>query len=133
LTERVVVLEAIYPAINTWGESIESIHPLAETEPTATASLATKHKRYWIEPATLLQAQKYARDRGWDIIGIYHSHPDHPALPSECDRQWAWSDYSYMIVSVTQAKADPIQSWVLDGQHQFQSEPILTQSSPAAC
>jgi proteasome lid subunit RPN8/RPN11 len=94
---------------------------------------ATKQKRYWIKPATLLQAQKYARDRGWDIIGIYHSHPDHPALPSECDRQWAWPDYSYVIVSVTQAKADPIQSWVLDGQHQFQSEPILTQSSPAAC
>jgi proteasome lid subunit RPN8/RPN11 len=85
----------------------------------------------------MLKAQKDARDseallrsadRNLDIIGIYHSHPDHPAVPSEFDRAIAWSQYSYIIVSVQQGKACDLKSWSLDDDHQFQPEEILTLS-----
>jgi len=85
----------------------------------------TRDRRYWIDPKDLLQAQRGARDRGLNIIGIYHSHPDHPAIPSECDRAQAWPEYSYIIISVQQSKAQDFRSWTLDSQHQFEAEEIL--------
>jgi len=85
----------------------------------------SKKRRYAIAPQVMLQAQKEARDRDFNIIGIYHSHPDNPAIPSEFDRQYAWQEYSYIIVSVQNGKAADIKSWCLDDDHLFQEE-ILT-------
>ncbi|MBD2462431.1 M67 family metallopeptidase [Oscillatoria sp. FACHB-1407] len=85
----------------------------------------SKSRRYWIDPKEMLVGQRYARDRHLTIIGIYHSHIDHPAVPSECDRVLAWSDYSYLIVSVRQGCAQNLLSWRLDPSHQFQPETIL--------
>jgi proteasome lid subunit RPN8/RPN11 len=79
----------------------------------------------------MLKAQKQARDRNLDIIGIYHSHPDHPAVPSEFDRAIAWQQYSYIIVSVQQGKACDLKNWSLDDDHQFQPEEMLTVSPQA--
>jgi len=76
----------------------------------------------------MFKAQKDARDRNLDIIGIFHSHPDHPAVPSEFDRAIAWQQYSYIIVSVQQGKAWELKSWSLDDNHQFQPEELLTVS-----
>lgn len=87
---------------------------------------ATKSRRYWIDPKDMLGAQRFARDRQIDIIGIYHSHPNHPAIPSECDRLCAWSQYSYVIASVQNKRTVAIRSWMLDGEHQFQPEVIIT-------
>lgn len=81
-------------------------------------------RRYAIAPQIMLQAQKQARDRSLNIIGIYHSHPDNSATPSECDRLYAWPEYSYIIVSVQNGKASQLQSWSLDDSHQFQAETI---------
>jgi len=86
--------------------------------------VGSKGRRYAIAPQDLLQAQRYARDASLDIIGIYHSHPDYPALPSEFDRLCAWQPYSYIIVSVVNGKACECQSWCLDDSHQFQPETI---------
>jgi proteasome lid subunit RPN8/RPN11 len=83
-------------------------------------------RRYAIAPQVMLQVQKAARDKSLNIIGIYHSHPDHPAIPSECDRQYAWPEYSYIIVSVQNGKASELLSWSLDDNHQFQPEAIDT-------
>jgi proteasome lid subunit RPN8/RPN11 len=74
----------------------------------------------------MIQAQKQGRDRNLIIIGIYHSHPDYPAIPSEFDRVCAWSDYSYIIISVEKGKTTDLQNWILDQHHQFQSEPLIT-------
>jgi proteasome lid subunit RPN8/RPN11 len=76
--------------------------------------------RFSIAPEVLLKAQKLARENQLEIIGIYHSHPDHAAIPSETDRQLAWSGYTYLIVSVSQGKAIDLQAWQLDDQEQFQ-------------
>jgi len=83
-------------------------------------NLTTKERRYIIDPKEMLRSQKQGRDRGLNIIGIYHSHPDHPAIPSECDRQSAWPEYLYIIVSVPKGCPTDIYCWSLDQDHQFQ-------------
>lgn len=85
---------------------------------------AAKRDRYWIDPQDLLQAQKQARDRGLQIIGFYHSHPDHLAIPSETDRQLAWADYSYLIGSLQQGKGVEWRSWRLDEAGRFEGEGV---------
>ena len=82
------------------------------------------HDRYWIDPADLLRIQKQARDQGLEILGIAHSHPDHPAVPSECDRRLAWPVYSYLIASVRQGQVVAMQSWRLNATQRFDPEDI---------
>lgn len=95
----------------------------------------TKHRRYSIAPKDMLRVQKYARAKALSIIGVYHSHPDHVAEPSECDRAQAWPEYAYVIVSVhgkeNGAKAVDVQNWALDLSHQFQPEAIKVSPSAA--
>lgn len=86
---------------------------------------ATARSHYTIAPETTLAVQKETRDRNLEIIGIYHSHPNHPAIPSECDCIYAWQQYSYIIVSVQQGEASDLNNWSLNEQHQFQPEEII--------
>jgi proteasome lid subunit RPN8/RPN11 len=83
-----------------------------------------KNRRYAIAPEMMLKMQREARDKSLNIIGIYHSHPDYPAIPSECDRELAWQEYSYIIVSVVKGKASDFHCWTLNENHQFQPEEI---------
>jgi proteasome lid subunit RPN8/RPN11 len=87
--------------------------------------IRSKRDRYIIPPSEILQAQKNGRDRGLDIIGFFHSHPDYPSTPSECDRVNAWEIYSYVIISVMTGRGTTIESWVLDENGHFRSEPII--------
>lgn len=111
-------LMSLYPTKNAWDPATTSIEEQTSQQAMTTA------RRYWIAPQDLFAAQKYARTQGWDIIGVYHSHPNHEAVPSECDRKWAWPQYSYVIVAVKNGKASEFQSWMLDDQQQFQSEAV---------
>ena len=79
---------------------------------------------YTISPQTMLEVQKEARDRNLQIIGIYHSHPNHPAIASECDRLYAWEQYLYIIVLIIQGKAQEILCWELYSDRTFQAEEI---------
>lgn len=112
-------LVAVRAVENTWSEDIAQ-------ELQDDGSL-TKTRRYSIAPQVMLEAMRDARKQGLDLIGIYHSHPDHPAVPSECDRRLAWPQYSYVILSVLQGIAQDIQSWQLNQADQFQSEAIVIQ------
>jgi proteasome lid subunit RPN8/RPN11 len=60
-----------------------------------------------------MDADRKAQERGLEVVGWYHSHPDHPAKPSEYDREHAWPWYSYIIVSVQQRVPDEMTSWRL--------------------
>lgn len=104
----------IIPTENAWNSQLHDL--------TGEQIVESTRRRYAIAPQVMLQAQKTARDRGLNIIGIYHSHPDHPAIPSECDRLYAWGEYSYIIVSVNNGKAGTVKSWSLDEHDQFQPE-----------
>jgi proteasome lid subunit RPN8/RPN11 len=78
---------------------------------------ATEQKRrFAIDPLALMKAEKSAAATGQVVIGFYHSHPDHPARPSETDRQFGWPFYSYVIVSIAQGKPADMTSWLLDEQ-----------------
>jgi proteasome lid subunit RPN8/RPN11 len=70
--------------------------------------------RFSVEPLDVIEADRAAQARGLDVIGWYHSHPDHPAKPSEFDREHAWPWYSYIIVSVNQRVPQEMTSWRLD-------------------
>jgi proteasome lid subunit RPN8/RPN11 len=72
------------------------------------------HDRYEMDPICMLQVQREFENSPWDIIGIYHSHPDHPSRPSQTDTDRAWPDYSYVIISVQKGTVAGAQSWVLD-------------------
>ncbi len=83
------------------------------------------HNRYLITPRAMFLAEREARKRGLDIIGVYHSHPDHPARPSEFDREHAVPWYSYVIVSVSANAARDLTCWVLsDDRSTFHEETI---------
>jgi proteasome lid subunit RPN8/RPN11 len=71
-------------------------------------------RRYEIAPEDFLKADREARGAGLDIIGIYHSHPDHPAVPSEYDLKNALPWYSYVIVSVENGEAKDFSNWTLN-------------------
>jgi proteasome lid subunit RPN8/RPN11 len=73
----------------------------------------SERNRFLIDPREQLRVEKDARARRVDVLGYYHSHPDHPARPSEYDREHAWPWYSYVILSVEQGAAADLGSWVL--------------------
>jgi len=72
-----------------------------------------KHNRFLITPEEMLRGEMFARKHQQDVLGFYHSHPDHPSAPSAYDLEHAWPFYSYVIVSVVQGKAESITSWEL--------------------
>lgn len=85
----------------------------------------SRHNRYLINPETVLAAHKEARALGLDVVGYYHSHPDHPARPSEFDREHAWPGVSYLIVSVMKRNVADVRSWRLaDDRERFDEEEI---------
>ena len=74
------------------------------------------HNRYNIDPRELVRIQREGRERGEDIVGFYHSHPDHPARWSQTDLAEAhWFGCSYMITSVEHGKATLTNSFELLG------------------
>ncbi|MEH2317833.1 M67 family metallopeptidase [Nostoc sp.] len=114
--EGKIVVE-VMPTENVWNTEAAAEFPGKRTT-------ESKRRQYAIAPEVMLKTQREARDRSLNIIAIFHSHPDHPAIPSECDRLYAWQGYSYIIVSVQNGKAGELQSWSLDDHHQFQPEAI---------
>ena len=81
--------------------------------------------RFSVTAEDVLTAEKAARDQGLEVVGWYHSHPDHPARPSEYDRDHAWPWYSYIIVSVQDGSLQDMTSWRLnDDRNQFSPEGI---------
>ncbi len=93
----------------------------------------SRHNRYVIAPETVLAAQREARAAGLEIVGYYHSHPDHPARPSDFDREHAWPGLSYLIVAVERGRVADARSWRLaDDRGRFDEETIDQADGAAA-
>jgi len=97
------------------------------------------HNRYLITPDVFLRVEKEARERGLEVVGFYHSHPDVEARPSAFDKDHAWSGYSYVIVSVRGGTPRESRSWELrpdrsafDEEGLFVTEDAPTESRPHA-
>jgi proteasome lid subunit RPN8/RPN11 len=72
--------------------------------------------RYLIAPDDLRRLDAEVRAGGLEIVGYYHSHPDHPAVPSAFDAEHAWPWYSYLIVQIDRGRGAGMASWVLDDE-----------------
>ncbi|HEX3234488.1 MAG TPA: M67 family metallopeptidase [Gemmatimonadales bacterium] len=72
--------------------------------------------RYLIAPDDLRRLESTLRTEGLEVVGYYHSHPDHPAVPSAFDAEHAWPWYSYLIVSVEGGRGTEVASWLLDDE-----------------
>jgi proteasome lid subunit RPN8/RPN11 len=82
--------------------------------------------RYLIDGEEWRRVERELAGAGWEILGYYHSHPDHPAVPSTFDSAHAWPWYSYLIVEVRNGQAGEMTSWVLGGDSgAFQAEPLI--------
>jgi proteasome lid subunit RPN8/RPN11 len=88
-------------------ERAQKLLPLAEP------GRESERNRFLIDPHEQLRVEREARARGLDVVGYYHSHPDHPSRPSNYDREHAWPWYSYVILSVEQGAPREMTSWVL--------------------
>jgi proteasome lid subunit RPN8/RPN11 len=81
-----------------------------------------KRRRFEISGKDYMLAEKFALENDNQLLGIYHSHPNHPAIPSEHDRVAALPYFSYVIVSVMNGHIDHIRSWQLNDSSQFEEE-----------
>jgi proteasome lid subunit RPN8/RPN11 len=89
--------------------------------------------RFAVTAEDVLDAEKAARKAGLEVIGWYHSHPDHPARPSQFDREHAWPWYSYIIVSVMGGQPAEMTSWRLqDDRTEYSQEQVEVESAATA-
>ena len=85
-------------------------------------------RRFLIRPDDYRTAEREARAAGLDLIGFYHSHPDHPARPSQHDLDHAWPNLHYIIASVLEGRVDAVRSWYLrDDRSAFDERPLVVQ------
>jgi proteasome lid subunit RPN8/RPN11 len=70
-------------------------------------------RRFLVRPSDYREAERRASELGGELLGFYHSHPDHPARPSQYDLDHAWPTFAYIIVAVAQAAAGDMTVWFL--------------------
>lgn len=101
---------------------VESILPIDNSR-----EEEARHNRFLITPEDYLHAELTADRLGLSLIGVFHSHPDCPNLPSDYDREWAQPFFSYIITRVDQGKAVNSRSWRLaEDRSKFDEEEIKT-------
>ena len=99
---------------------VESILPLDNAREDG-----ARYNRFLITPEDYLKAELTADRLGLSLIGVFHSHPDHPNRPSEYDREWAQPFFSYIITPVNEGKAIESRSWrLLEDRSKFEEEII---------
>ena len=112
------------------GRERDGVREVVEAVPLENVREDARAQRYLISPEQFLAADRAARDAGLEVLGFYHSHPDHPPEPSRFDREHAWPWYSYLIVSVERGRIARQQAWRLrEDRTSFDTEPI--ESPPA--
>lgn len=110
--------EAAYPAECCGalvGRAGEGAKEVVRLEPAVNRRTDDPH-RYLIAPDDLRRLEARARRESLEVVGYYHSHPDHPARPSAFDTEHAWPWYSYLIVRIDRGRAADAASYVLDDE-----------------
>lgn len=99
--------------------AVHEAHPLPNTTEEG------PRRRFLVRPDDYRAAEKRARETGLDLLGFYHSHPDHPARPSQYDLDHAWPSFSYVIVSVMAGDDKLLTSWLLKADRSaFDEQPV---------
>lgn len=106
-------------------DSEDGTREIVEAVAAPNAAFTKRRRLYLLDPQSLLDAERTARQRGLAVLGIYHSHPDGPARPSEVDRQHAWPFWSYLIISIRSGLDAGMQSWRLRRDRSGFDEEVL--------
>jgi proteasome lid subunit RPN8/RPN11 len=131
----VTLLPAIVDAIHAHGRETypnECCGALIGRDGVVTDALALPNtteegprRRFLVRPGDYRAAEARAAETGQQLLGFYHSHPDHPARPSQYDLDHAWPFFSYVIVSILQGEPADLRSWRLrENRSQFDEEDI---------
>jgi cysteine synthase B len=103
---------------------------VTEAFPLSNTTAGERRRRFLIGPDDYRIAESRAREVGRALIGFYHSHPDHPAVPSAFDLEHAWPNMHYVIVSVQAGRPDGTRSWTLRADRSaFDEEPFVVESA----
>jgi proteasome lid subunit RPN8/RPN11 len=113
------------------GRERDGVREVVEALPLENRHAGSRTRGYTIAPEQLLAAERAARDAGLEVLGFFHSHPDHPPEPSSFDREQAWPWYTYWIVSVDRGAVASQRAWRLrDDRSRFDDEPIEMHEGP---
>ena len=107
-------------------EDSEGNRTISDIQVVNNAKEGDKRRRFEIAPLDYMRAEQYAEENNQLLLGVYHSHPNHPAIPSEHDRVAAQPWFSYVIISVLEGKVGPVRSWRLNDEAQFEEETVQT-------
>jgi proteasome lid subunit RPN8/RPN11 len=103
---------------------------VARIERMANARENERRRRYTIDPLEYLRVEKRADAQGLALIGFYHSHPDHPAAPSEYDREHALTFFHYLVLAVASGEPGELTAWVLsEDRGTLENEPLTVEDS----
>jgi len=83
------------------------------TVPLSNTTEEGPRRRFLVRPSDYRLAEARATELGGELLGFYHSHPDHPARPSQYDLDHAWPTFAYIIVAVAQGKSEAMTVWYL--------------------
>ncbi len=124
--ERDYPFECCGLLLGRFGE--DGLKECVETYPISNSRAEeAKRNRFLIRPEELLRGEQEAARKGLDNLGFYHSHPDHPAVPSAYDLDHAWPVYSYVVVAIGDGIAGDLRSWEMETDRScFAEEKILT-------
>ena len=114
-----------------YGRDVDGRRRVERLEPVSNDfESGEQYHRFSISAKTLMQAERSAAAAGQMVLGFYHSHPDHPARPSEYDREHGWPFYSYVIVSIMARTPAAMTSWVLNETTEQFEEQAIVQARP---
>ena len=107
-----------------YGREEDGVRVISKALAIDNAATENRKRRFVISPKDYMKGEQFAADNNVDLLGIYHSHPNHPAVPSEHDRVAAQPWFSYVIISVSEDGVKNVRSWLLNEQEQFEEETV---------
>lgn len=96
------------------GKNDEGVHAVEQIVELENAQEENRRRRFLISPEQYMKAEKIATEKNLELLGFYHSHPDHPAIPSAFDTEHALPWFAYVITSVEKGKAVRTTAWRLN-------------------
>lgn len=89
-----------------------------------------RRRRFFVTPKQYMRAERMASEKGMELLGFYHSHPDHPAIPSEFDRDHALPWFTYIVLAVERGESKVMTAWLLsEARDRFVEKPLSVEDS----
>ena len=108
-------------------KAVQEVYPISNAR-----EEEAKRNRFLIRPEELLRGERYAQTKRLEVVGFYHSHPDHPAVPSQYDLDHAWPTFSYIVISVSAGAAKDLRSWEMEPDRSRFNEEEIEATLPQA-